>query len=67
MPAPSQPHEPPPSDGSSRFSEAAADRQLLKLVRALARQAAAELFADARATLNQEPADAPHSAADHHP
>jgi hypothetical protein len=58
MPAPSKPHEPTPNGASSTFSEAAADRQLLTLVRALARQAAAELFAEARAALIEEPADA---------
>jgi len=36
-------------------------------VRALARQAAAEIFAGARAALNEEPTDAPISQADHHP
>jgi hypothetical protein len=45
----------------------AADAALRALVRALARQAAAEIFAGARAALNEEPTDAPISQADHHP
>ncbi len=45
----------------------AADTELRALVRALARQAAAEIFAGARAALNEEPTDAPISQADHHP
>ena len=44
----------------------AADAALRALVRALARQAAAEIFAGARAALNEEPTDAPISQADHH-
>lgn len=36
------------------------------LVRALARQAAAEMFAGARAALNEEPTCAPKSQADQH-
>jgi hypothetical protein len=45
----------------------AADAALRALVRALARQAAAEIFAGARAALNEEPTNAPISQADHHP
>ena len=45
----------------------AADTALRALVRALARQAAAEMFAGVRAALNEEPTDAPIFQADHHP
>ena len=45
----------------------AADTALCALVRALARQAAAEMFAGARAALNEEHTDATNSQADQHP